>query len=265
MSAVKLSTGVKNSDNQAITNIEDALYALGVRDNTLSAAEKKALDEQGYLILNGIIEKSQLKQWRETFDNLLAQDKIEMAGAYKARGTRHLSDLVNKTTMFDLVFTSPRLLAAVHQILGRDFRLVMPAGRDPHPGFGQQSLHADAANYSPYQPAWAVTSLWMIDDFTAENGATRLVPGSHKLPPNQLINPAATHPRQIQAVAPAGSVLVFNSFLWHSGMLNRSQVRRRALQVVYSPTDMGQYISSAYQRESGFDMHSPAAKYILGL
>jgi len=78
--------------------------------------------------------------------------------------------------------------------------------------------------------------LWLLDGFTHDNGATRIVPGTHRgtRPIDKpLAKPGSRHPQQIQLQAPAGSVLVFNGHLWHSGMRNNSTSPRRTLQCSY--------------------------------
>ncbi len=73
-----------------------------------------------------------------------------------------------------------------------------------------------------------MNTVWMLDDFTAANGATRIVPGTHKsglaLPPEDM-EIKYIH----QAIAPAGSVLIFNGQCWHGGGRNRSDHNRHAL------------------------------------
>ena len=73
-----------------------------------------------------------------------------------------------------------------------------------------------------------MNTVWMLDDFSAENGGTRVVPGSHKsgleAPPEGF---CVRHVHQSHA--PAGSVLVFNGQCWHGGGANRSQRLRHAL------------------------------------
>jgi ectoine hydroxylase-related dioxygenase (phytanoyl-CoA dioxygenase family) len=106
-------------------------------------------------------------------------------------------------------------------------------GREPLPGYGAQGLHADWTVRTRGEPFRIVTTISLLDDFTADNGATRLVPGTHQLltqPPKSLADPANRHPQQKIIVARAGSVLVFNGHLWHSGTRNETSLRRRVLQ-----------------------------------
>lgn len=72
-----------------------------------------------------------------------------------------------------------------------------------------------------------------MDDFTPNNGATRVIPGSHLVlrpVPKALLQPERRHPDEKLIVAKAGSVLLFNAHLLHSGTRNRSNGSRRALQ-----------------------------------
>jgi ectoine hydroxylase-related dioxygenase (phytanoyl-CoA dioxygenase family) len=105
------------------------------------------------------------------------------------------------------------------------------------PGFGQQGLHMDCVDSGPSTPFQVVTAFGLIDDFTPDNGATRLVPGSHRArraPPKSFADPASRHPDQVVVTAPAGSVLVFNGHIWHGGTCNRTGgVHRRAVQYAF--------------------------------
>lgn len=103
-----------------------------------------------------------------------------------------------------------------------------------------------------------------MDDFTVENGATRLVPGTHLLtakPEKYMLQPNYTHPKQISAVASAGSVLIFNGHLWHSGMINQSKGHRRVLNCFWSALD-AMYFTNQPSEE--LEQLSPAARYLLG-
>ncbi len=125
--------------------------------------------------------------------------------------------------MFDICFTHPRVLAAIARVLGGEFRLSSLNSRAVLPGQGLQGLHADWSG--PVAPGdyYVCNSIWLLDDFTAENGATRVVPGSHrsgKAAHEVMDDPAATHPEEILLIAPAGTVVIFNSHVWHGGTRN---------------------------------------------
>jgi ectoine hydroxylase-related dioxygenase (phytanoyl-CoA dioxygenase family) len=85
------------------------------------------------------------------------------------------------------------------------------------------------------KPFMVMTAIWMLDDFTIDNGATRIVPGSHTITEplaKMLAQPLARHPREIVITGRAGSVLIFNGHLWHSGRKNESDGPRRCVQMV---------------------------------
>ncbi len=259
---------VVNELDKKINNIEEALRELGVTETTLSAAEKETLDREGYVVLPGLIEPAWLEQLRQTYEELMAKEGAQ-AGieVHQETGTRRLSDLVNKSEVFDRIYTHPKVLAAVYHVLGRDFKLSSLNGRDALPGFGHQGFHADWQGPFDGKFFSVVNSIWMLDDFTEENGATRVVPGHHRYPrqpKDQLADPLATHPEERLVLAPAGTVAVFNAHLWHGGTTNRSHNTRRVLHCFFTARENPQQLDQReYIRKKTFDRISPAARYIL--
>ena len=110
-------------------------------------------------------------------------------------------------------------------------------------------------------------SIWLLDDFSRENGCTRLVPGSHKgpNPGNTSIDRMAPHPDEEYVIGPAGTVAVFNSQTWHGGTLNKSADRqRRAMHCYFTAREHGQQLNQIeYLRYVTWKRLSPAARYIL--
>jgi len=255
------------TEDMCVNSIEEALDQLGVTESSLSAEQKRALDEQGYLLLRSVIESRLLEKLRAAFEQAAGQDRqSKSTGSRKETGTRHPSDLLNRDPIFAAVCEQPAVLAAIYHILGRAFRLSQLGGRDPLPGYGQQGLHADWMARTPKEPFYVVTAIWMLDDFTRDNGATRIVPGTHKQPgqpPKSMADPAGRHPNELIVTAPAGSVLVFNGHLWHSGTRNNSQRSRRALQSVFwARENFPPYTQPLCDRPESL---SPAVRYILGV
>jgi ectoine hydroxylase-related dioxygenase (phytanoyl-CoA dioxygenase family) len=83
----------------------------------------------------------------------------------------------------------------------------------------------------------------MLDDFTLDNGALRIVPGSHrwrKLPQNELPDLKATCPGERLVTGRAGTVVVMNAHCWHGGTANRTDAPRRALHGFYCRHDKPQ-------------------------
>ena len=228
-----------------INSIEEALASLGVTETTLSAREKQELDEQGYILLPGVIDAA----WRA---------QLQTAFAALVTGNLESTDVV-----FQRVYTYPKLLAAAYHVLGRPFRLSGVDGRDPRPGFGQQGLHTDSVPRAPGEPFRIVTSLWLLNDFTPENGATRVVPGTHLLTgkmPRAVGDPNSNHPNQVLIVAPAGAVLIFNGHLWHSGTRNRSSHSRRVLICKAEPRESARFVGN---EPADSQRLAPAVRYLL--
>ncbi|GCE29859.1 hypothetical protein KDA_53430 [Dictyobacter alpinus] len=256
------------SEHQPVTRMMKAMEELGVTSTTLSDEEKRLLDEQGYVLFPHLIDEVWLQQLRAKYEELMEKEG-QSAGmeVHQENGTRRLSDLVNKGEVFDGIYTHPKLLAAVFHIIGCEFKLSSLNGRDAIPGEGHQSLHADWGRLEEGEPFHVVNSLWMLDDFTSENGATRVVPGTHRLfksPEETMSNPADEHPEQVLALAPAGTVLVFNAHLWHGGTCNVTQNTRRALHCYFSAREFPQQLNQReYLRLETFRRISPAARYLL--
>jgi ectoine hydroxylase-related dioxygenase (phytanoyl-CoA dioxygenase family) len=85
--------------------------------------------------------------------------------------------------------------------------------------------------------------VWLLDDFTAENGATRMVPGSHlwrTRPQDELDDPLAPHPDEVLLIGKAGSIAVMNAHLWHGGTANRTAAPRLAMHAFYCRGDKPQ-------------------------
>ena len=251
-----------------MTNIQEAMKACGVTETTLSLDEKKSLDEKGYVIFQRLVDSVWLKQLQDTYERLMEKEG-QSAGleVHQEAGTRRLSDLVNKGEVFDRFYTHPRLLAAVYHVLKGEFKLSSLNGRDALPGQGHQGLHGDWDARVLEEPFHVCNSIWMLDDFTQENGATRVVPGSHLLkggPADYMKDPEASHPDQMCVMAPAGSVVVINAHLWHSGTTNHTKGTRRGLHCCFTAREHGQQTNQReYIRKSIFDRISPAARYLL--
>ena len=156
---------------------EEALAQLNASQDLLSHDEKQFLDEQGYLPLPEIMNHAQVDALRTRFDELV-EEEGENAGTevHQEAGTNRLSNLVDKGEIFEICFTHPRVLAAMRHVLGPDFRLSSLNGRAALPGQGLQGLHADWGTGVEPGDYYVCNSIWLLSDFTEQNGATRVVP-----------------------------------------------------------------------------------------
>jgi ectoine hydroxylase-related dioxygenase (phytanoyl-CoA dioxygenase family) len=120
----------------------------------------------------------------------------------------------------------PEVLAWVEAILGGEILLSGTTSMHIGPGETPQLLHADDGMITlprPH-PATLVTTLWALSDFRGENGATRLVPGSHRF--EAMPRPGEQH-EDIAAEMRAGSVLVLHGSTWHGGGGNTTEGDQR--------------------------------------
>ena len=244
-----------------------ALRELGVTDDVLTQDEKDQLDRDGYLPLEGVLTADEVAAINERLAELTAAEG-DRAGleVHQEKGTDRLADLVNKDPRFAVCFSHPRVLAAMRHVLG-EFRLSSLNSRAALPGEGHQALHADSGH--PVEPgAYEVcNSIWLLDDFTPENGATRVVPGSHRrgtMPADEMPDPAARHPDQIQLTGRAGTVVIFNSHLWHGGTKNHTDKPRRAMHSYFALRHLPQQLDQqSYLRVDTYNRLTPAQHYIL--
>jgi ectoine hydroxylase-related dioxygenase (phytanoyl-CoA dioxygenase family) len=142
----------------------------------------------------------------------------------------------------------PVVLELVGHVLGPAFKLSSLNARGAEPGGEPQPLHADVGAIADERGFWVANALFMLDDFTADNGSLRAVPGSHrlgKLPHDLLADPKAPHPDEVLVTGRAGDVVVMNAHLWHAGTANRTRDRRLALHSFYCRADKPQ---QQYQR-----------------
>lgn len=253
-----------------------ALNELGVSSDLLREEEKNFLDTQGYLNLGRILAEDEMEAIRRRIAELIVLEG-EKAGKElrdstfvrnkNDEGTERLSDLVNKGDVFDIFYSHPRVLAAVAHVLGRNFKLSSLNYRAAIPGAGLQKLHADYPDSVPPGDYRVCNSIWLLDDFYAENGATRIVPGTHlkeQLPQEAMENPMDPHPDEIILHAPAGSVVIFNSHVWHGGTTNRTNALRRAIHSYFCRYDQPQQIDQkSYIIPETLQRISPAAAQLL--
>jgi ectoine hydroxylase-related dioxygenase (phytanoyl-CoA dioxygenase family) len=256
----------------------DILDQLNVHDNTLTQSEKNFLDENGYLNLGQLLSAAEVETINARISSLMNAEG-DKAGSElldspyirhpKEAGADRLADLVNKGNVFDIFYTQPRVLAAIAHVLGKDIKLSSLNYRAAKPGMGLQKLHVDWHEAVAAEEYKVCNSIWLLDDFTLENGATRIVPRTQRsglMPQNVLPDPELPHPDEVVIEAPAGSVFIFNSHAWHGGTTNRTQQHRRSVHSYFCRSDQPQQVDqSRYITAETLDRLSPAAVKILGL
>jgi ectoine hydroxylase-related dioxygenase (phytanoyl-CoA dioxygenase family) len=220
----------------------------------LTQEETQFLDTHGYLNLGQLLTAQQVEEVNERIAELM-QTEGENAGAElkdskyirhpKEAGADRLADLVNKGKVFDIFYTHPRVLAGIEAVLGMHYKLSSLNYRAAKPGLGLQKLHVDWRNTVVKGEYKVCNSIWLLDDFTENNGSTRIVPKTHKLdilPDEAMADPMEKHPDEIRIIAPAGSVFIFNSHVWHGGTTNHTDKDRRSIHSYFCNREQPQQI-----------------------
>ncbi len=220
----------------------------------LTKEEIECLDTNGYLGLGQLLTAQEVEQVNERIAELMRSEG-ENAGAElkdskyirhpKEEGADRLADLVNKGKVFDVFYTHPRVLAGIEAVLGQQYKLSSLNYRAAKPGMGLQKLHVDWKNTVVSGSYKVCNSIWLLDDFTENNGSTRIVPKTHKLdilPDDAMANPTEKHPDEIRIIAPAGSVFIFNSHVWHGGTTNQTAHDRRSIHSYFCTREQPQQI-----------------------
>ena len=207
---------------------------------------KKQLDELGYVVLSDLISNEDC----EFYKNLLEKDYKQYKDQYQnsADKTKHnLNDkslekvvfnLHNKNLAWFKLFENSKVLNVLDSVLydgsyknSEPYYLNNISARCPLKGNPGQQLHLDSrlagVNY-----CLVANVLWVLDDFTAQNGATRVVPGSHKF--NSFTEDGKVYEEEILVLAKKGSAIIFNANLWHGGGGNFDGTSRWALALGYA-------------------------------
>ena len=237
----------------------------------MTAAEKTQLEELGYLALPGYMSPALLNELRERVEELFAREGEHAGSEFKQeQGTRRLANLVDKGEVFRRVLDMPEILEGMSAVLGPELKLSSLNARSANPYSNTvQPLHADAAAIADDKGYWVCNSVWMLDGFTQENGAIRMVPGSHRwrrLPQDVLQDPLAPHPDEELVTGEAGTVVIMNAHMWHGATGNRTGSHRRAMHIFYTRRDkpQQQYQKALLRPETQASL-SPRQRWLLAL
>jgi ectoine hydroxylase-related dioxygenase (phytanoyl-CoA dioxygenase family) len=200
---------------------------------------KADLKRAGYAILTGAILPDKVDLVRQIVASEIAREeaadinRVSQFFVDPDAKNRRLNRLPDRHPVFCELLEQPVLLDLVKHILGatvlNESYLVHSLDANvTRPGSGEQFIHLDAARATydqavPYQARF----IWCLDPFDEENGATRVVPGSHRW--NDRVDMSgATFYESIPAIAPAGSLLIYTDMLLHGTGANVSTDRQRA-------------------------------------
>jgi ectoine hydroxylase-related dioxygenase (phytanoyl-CoA dioxygenase family) len=192
----------------------------------------EALNRDGYLIRRDVLGESER---RALVDALAPFERAKPMGRNEFEGERsqRVYSLVAKGAPFVSLIEHPYALELLDGCLDEHFLLSTSQSIRLHPGETPQPWHTDDSFYPvprPLTKRLALSFIWALEDFSEENGATELLPGSHRW---NIKYPEANAGPTVRAVMPAGSVLVFEGALWHRGGENTSRGTRLCVSTQY--------------------------------
>ena len=197
------------------------------------------IDADGFTIIEDAIEPGLVAGLRDAIRRLQGELGIQPLGtAAEGHSTLRMYNLLAKDPIFQAMPVHPNVLPVVERLLDRGCLLSGMTAIDIGPGEERQPMHGDDIVMSrhlarPHAPMM-VTSMWALTDFTAANGGTHYIPGSHRLPviPDVELEHHDVRPLQM----PAGAVMIFHGSLWHGGGPNTTADEwRLGVNVQYCP------------------------------
>ena len=178
---------------------------------------------------------------------------------FAGRNTRRTGALLSRCPSSVAMVAHPLILDVVDRTLWADkttFQLHLTQSIAIGPGSAPQTLHRDQWCFDffpfPAEVDVEVSSIWALDDFTDENGATRAVPGSHRLPNDTRF----AYEQSVPAEMSRGSIVLYLGSTYHGGGANRSDHVRRGINVDYVlgwlRQEENQYLSYTLDEVRGF-------------
>ena len=214
------------------------------------------LERRGYAIVEGAIEPALCDEIVAEIERLEAEGEPSLKGsAFVGYKTVRYFDLLNRGEVWQRVAAHPSLLPVIRGVLGPDMLLSTMGTAVIAPGERAQPIHRDDDLYDLAMPHrnLVCNTMWALTDFTEDNGATRIVPDTHRLIDSP--DPRRDYP-SIPAAMPKGSVCFVLGTSYHGGGANRSAARRWALTINYCAGAMRQQenlmLAVTRERAAGF-------------
>jgi ectoine hydroxylase-related dioxygenase (phytanoyl-CoA dioxygenase family) len=233
-----------------------------------------ALGEVGYATIPRAVSAEDVAAARSDLDGILEHTPTGRDD-FEGRHTRRVYGLFAKTRALDVMATHPLVLAVLDRVLGH-YQLSAPAAISIGAGEAAQVLHPDDGIYPlprPH-PELVVNVMWPLERFTEANGATRLVPGSHRWADE---TPGPTTTTVVAEIEP-GTALIYLGSIWHGGGANHSPDARLGVVLHYSaawlrpvenhvlvvPPDRAKELAPRLQELLGYNVYPPFVGYVDG-
>jgi len=195
----------------------------------------KALERDGVAVIDRLVSPTVMDRARAELAPYMEATRTgpdEFSGV----NTRRTGGLIARSETCRELITNPTVLATVKQVLSKssNFQLHLTQLIAIGPDQPAQTIHRDqwAFDFFPFPPGYEVqcNTIWAMTDFTAANGATRVIPGSNHREDKLLFTEADTEPAEMAK----GSVLFYTGSLYHGGGANRSNEIRCGINITYN-------------------------------
>ncbi|PBA29879.1 phytanoyl-CoA dioxygenase [Mycobacterium intracellulare] len=272
-------------DDESVTTLEDLRGDLAQRykrtptggssiDSAIAEADMADLDRDGYVIWENLLSAEECAHIRQTVRPWLGHTG---RNSFEGRRTQRIYSVLSRTRACDRLVDHPRVLAALDRLLMPNYLLSALQAINIQPGEAAQLAHHDDGFYPIPRPRapLAAATIWAIDDFTADNGATVLYPGSHRWGRRR----PDSDDEALPVVMPAGSCVFFVGTLWHGGGANKTAHERLAITAQYCEPwlrpmeaytlsvsrDIARTVSDDIRRMLGYSIHPPFVGNVDGL
>ena len=246
---------------------------------SVATGTRRHLDQiqaDGYVVLPDLIGASELELIRSQLEPLLV-DAPHGRNDFEGFCSQRVYALLAKAPSTAALVAHPVVLAILDELLHPSYLLSANIAINVHPGETAQMLHGDDG-YCAWprpRPAVGVSAIWAIDDFTIDNGATEVLPGSHTWG-SEAADPHDPRIRQIEMSA--GSVVVFLGTTLHRGGANRARTSRLGITPQYCepwlrqienmalavPPDIARTFPPRIQELLGYSIYPPFVGYVDG-
>ena len=202
-------------------------------DATISAAHAERIARDGYTIVEDALEPDFLAALDEDLRRLERELAIRPAkNPFEGTQTLRIYNLLVHGELYQRIPVHPNVLPVVERVLDAGCLVSSLSSIAILPGEIAQPIHADDQLIPIPKPhvALVCNSMWAITDFTDENGATRVIPGSHLRDGSPAFG---SQHDSVPAVMRRGSVMIYHGSLWHGGGANRTGERRVGIAMNY--------------------------------
>ena len=199
-------------------------------------------DTEGFCVIPELLDEAQLERQRQALAPWVDAGPMGR-NVFEGTRTHRIYAMLAKDPVFAELVAHPVSLAWAEHFLGQSCLLSACLAIHLQPGESAQPWHTDDGHTSltPPHDLLGVSTFWALDDTTVENGATEVLPGSHRWSETEfpgvlrdqdfatgadVAGDPGSHPDAVKVIMPAGSLMIARGDLWHRGGANRSDTAR---------------------------------------